>query len=313
MARVFDNMDASRSVKKSGLKTDRAKLGLLNSALHATYGLKFKAIDRNRRQYHLVGSFDSKDAPALPSYQTGKEIYWEYEKDTRYAVNSEVFQDGGPRPHTFASFDNLVHETWQNVWGNNPWAPGIISTDGTIPLDMSANIMQKTVLNLLTGRWINPNGKLFQKLIREGFIYTDSLSDYIEDIWSRSKFIFSHPALIPPLSIIANRPTIWGSFPISVKSVIKGGISLFTQEKNKRSSLQNLIQMNYSNKNLIILLALCWEREETKAWRNNVLMKFLHHPNLAPSKYRPNSLYDAFTKTNALGPEQILALARALY
>ena len=71
MARVFDNTDASRSAKKSGLKTDRAKLGLLNSALHATYGLKFKAVDRSRRYYRLDGSFDTKDAPRLPSYQTG--------------------------------------------------------------------------------------------------------------------------------------------------------------------------------------------------------------------------------------------------
>ncbi|CAG8648072.1 9423_t:CDS:2, partial [Paraglomus occultum] len=39
MARVFDNTDASRSVKKSGLKSDKAKLGLLNSALSATYGI----------------------------------------------------------------------------------------------------------------------------------------------------------------------------------------------------------------------------------------------------------------------------------
>ena len=71
MAWVFDNTDASRRVKKSGLKTDRAKLGLLNSALHATYGLKFKAVDRSRRYYRLDGSFDTKDAPRLPSYQTG--------------------------------------------------------------------------------------------------------------------------------------------------------------------------------------------------------------------------------------------------
>jgi len=77
MARVFDNTDASRRVKKSGLKTDRAKLGLLNSALHATYGLKFKAVDRSRRYYRLDGSFDTKDAPRIPSYQTGEEIYWE--------------------------------------------------------------------------------------------------------------------------------------------------------------------------------------------------------------------------------------------
>ena len=63
------------------------KLGLLNSALHATYGLKFKAIDKNGRHYHLVGSFDSKDAPKLPLYQTGEEIYWENGKDTRYAYS----------------------------------------------------------------------------------------------------------------------------------------------------------------------------------------------------------------------------------
>ncbi len=87
MARVFDNTDASRSAKKSGLKTIRAKLGLLNSALYTTYGLKFKAIDKNRRHYHLVGSFDSKDAPRLPSYQTGEEIYWENGEDTRYGYS----------------------------------------------------------------------------------------------------------------------------------------------------------------------------------------------------------------------------------
>ncbi|PKC10509.1 hypothetical protein RhiirA5_374590 [Rhizophagus irregularis] len=87
MARVFDNTDASRSANKSGLKTIRAKLGLLNASLYATYGLKFKAIDKNRRHYHLVGSFDSKDAPRLPSYQTGEEIYWENGKDIRYGYS----------------------------------------------------------------------------------------------------------------------------------------------------------------------------------------------------------------------------------
>ena len=87
MARVFDNTDASRSAKKSGLKTVQAKLGLLNASLYATYGLKFKAIDKNLKYYHLVGSFDSKDAPELPSYQTGEEIYWENGKDTRYGYS----------------------------------------------------------------------------------------------------------------------------------------------------------------------------------------------------------------------------------
>jgi hypothetical protein len=87
MARVFDNTDASRSAKKSGLKTDQAKLGLLNSALYATYGLKFKAIDKSLRYYHLVGSFDVKDAPELPLYQTGGEIYWENGEDTQYGYS----------------------------------------------------------------------------------------------------------------------------------------------------------------------------------------------------------------------------------
>ncbi|GBC33045.1 hypothetical protein GLOIN_2v1766623 [Rhizophagus irregularis DAOM 181602=DAOM 197198] len=87
MARVFDNSDTSRRAKKSGLKMKQAKLGLLNSALHVTYGLKFKAIDKNRRHYHLVGSFDSKDAPRFPLYQTGEEIYWENGEDTRYGYS----------------------------------------------------------------------------------------------------------------------------------------------------------------------------------------------------------------------------------
>ncbi|GBB94388.1 hypothetical protein RclHR1_23460001, partial [Rhizophagus clarus] len=87
MARVFDNTDASRSANKLGLKTIRAKLGLLNASLYATYGLKFKVIDKNHRHYHLVGSFDSKDAPRLPSYQTGEEIYWENGEDTRYGYS----------------------------------------------------------------------------------------------------------------------------------------------------------------------------------------------------------------------------------
>ncbi len=87
MAQVFDNTDVLHRAKKSGLKTDRAKLGLLNSALHATYGLKFKTIDRSYKHYHLDRSFDTKDAPRLPSYQTGEEIYWKNREDTRYGYS----------------------------------------------------------------------------------------------------------------------------------------------------------------------------------------------------------------------------------
>ncbi|RHZ51003.1 hypothetical protein Glove_486g2 [Diversispora epigaea] len=87
MARVFDNTDASRSAKKSGLKTIKSKLGLLNSALSGTYGIKFKAIDKNCRQYHLVGSFDSEDAPKLPVYQTREGPFYESGEDMRYGYS----------------------------------------------------------------------------------------------------------------------------------------------------------------------------------------------------------------------------------
>ncbi|UZO21989.1 uncharacterized protein OCT59_014367 [Rhizophagus irregularis] len=177
---------------------------------------------------------------------------------------------------------------------------------------------EKTVLNILTGRWINPNRKLFQKLIREGYRYANRLSDYLEDIGTIyvGEFEldpladFYYPALIPPLSVLAIRADIREKFIISVKSAVMGGMSLFTLEKNKRSSLQNLIQMNYSIDNLTTLIGITWKQEEMKTWRNNVLMKFLHHSNLTPSKHRPDALYDAFTKTSVLGPEHILALSR---
>ncbi len=87
MVQVFDNTDASRSAKKSELKTIRAKLGLLNASLYVTYGLKFKAIDKNCRYYYLVRSFDTKDAPKLPLYQIGEEVYWKKREDGRYGYS----------------------------------------------------------------------------------------------------------------------------------------------------------------------------------------------------------------------------------
>ena len=180
---------------------------------------------------------------------------------------------------------------------------------------------QRTVLNILTGRWIDPNGKLFQKLIREGYRYANRLSDYLEDIGTMnigefeldSLIDFYYPALIPPLSVLAIRADIRKNFPISVESAVMGGASLFTLEKNKHPALQNLIHKNYPSNSLSILIGMSWDHEETRAWRDDVLKKFLHHPNLAPSKHRPGALYDAFTKTNVLGPGHILALARMFY
>ncbi|CAG8778027.1 1583_t:CDS:2, partial [Racocetra persica] len=81
---------------------------------------------------------------------------------------------------------------------------------------------------------------------------------------------------------IANRSDICKKFSITVGSVIEDGVSLFTLKKNKRSLLQNLIKMKYSSDNLFILIGITWER----------------------------ALCDVFTKTNALEPEHILALAQ---
>src|SRR6266496_5333668 len=120
---------------------------------------------------------------------------------------------------------------------------------------------EKTVLNILTGRWIDPNGKLFQKLIREGYRYANN---YLEDIGTMniSEFEldplidFYYPALIPPLSILAIRADIRKNFPISVESAVMGGASLFTLEKNKRPALQNLIHKNYPSNSLSILIGM---------------------------------------------------------
>ena len=64
--------------------------------------------------------------------------------------------------------------------------------------------------------------------------------------------------------------------------------------------------MNYSN--LTTLIGITWEQEKMKTWKNDMLMKFLHHSNLASSKHRSDALYDAFTKISVLGSVHMLAL-----
>ena len=106
---------------------------------------------------------------------------------------------------------------------------------------MQESDIHRTVLNLLTGRWISLNGKLFQKLICEGYRYANRLSDYLEDIGTICVGDFEldpladfyYPALILPLSILASRSDIHKNFPITVDSAVEGGMSLFTLEKNK--------------------------------------------------------------------------------
>src|SRR6266496_2321862 len=149
----------------------------------------------------------------------------------------------------------------------------------------------KKIYNPKTNRMIIINGPVYRKLLHDGYMH-----------WKEERLLIpplhESPILRRYLSFISYR--IWG---------IVSERSLLAVVNEKISLLQILLQANWHDFTLCQLLKLCWRHEETKAWRNNVLMRFLHHPNLAPSKYRPNSLYDVFTKTNALGPEHILALA----
>ncbi|CAG8530955.1 21322_t:CDS:2 [Rhizophagus irregularis] len=94
--------------------------------------------------------------------------------------------------------------------------------------------IHRRVLNLLTGRWISPNGKLFQKLIREGYKYADRLSDYLEDIGTMYVGEFELDPLVDfyhPLSILASRADIRKNFPISVESAVVGGMTIETERR----------------------------------------------------------------------------------
>ncbi|RIA93671.1 hypothetical protein C1645_819079 [Glomus cerebriforme] len=75
MIQIFDNMNVSHKTKKLELKTVQIKLGLLNSALYITYGLKLKVINKKSLYYHLVNPFNSSNTSKLFLYQIGKEIY----------------------------------------------------------------------------------------------------------------------------------------------------------------------------------------------------------------------------------------------
>src|ERR687884_156080 len=161
-------------------------------------------------------------------------------------------------------------------------------------LDQLSEAHEK-IYNPKSNRMIIINGSVYRKMLLEGYMH-----------WKEERLLIPPlhelPILRRYLSFIFYR--IWG---------IVTERSLLAVVNKKISLLQILLQANWHNFILCQLLKLCWEREETKAWRNNILMKFLHHPNLAPSKHRPNALYDAFTKINALEPEQILALAQTFY
>jgi hypothetical protein len=148
------------------------------------------------------------------------------------------------------------------------------------------------IYNPKSNRMIVINGPVYCKLLCGGYIH-----------WREERLLIPPlhelPILRRYLSFISYR--IWG---------IVSERSLLAVVNKKISLLQILLKANWHN---FTLCQLCWEHEETKAWRNNVLMKFLHHSNLAPSKYRPGALCDAFIKTDVLRPDHILTLAQTFY
>src|ERR1044071_2441024 len=162
-------------------------------------------------------------------------------------------------------------------------------------LDQPIDKAHEKIYNPKSNRMIVVNGPVYRKLLCGGYMH-----------WKEERL------LIPSLHEMSILRRYFSFISYRIWAIVSEK-SLLTVINEKISLLEILLQANWHNLTLCQLLKLCWEREETKAWRNNMLMKFLHHPNLAPLKHRPSALYDAFTKTNVLGPKHILALARAFY
>ena len=158
-----------------------------------------------------------------------------------------------------------------------------------------ANRVHEKIYNPKSNRMIIINGSVYSKMLLEGYMH-----------WREERL------LIPPLHELPILRRYLSFISYCIWNIVSER-SLLAVVNKKISLLQILLKANWHDFTLCQLLKLCWEREETKAWRNNVLMEFLHHPNLAPSKYRLGALCNAFIKTDVLGPEHILTLARTFY
>ncbi|CAJ0760797.1 14991_t:CDS:1 [Entrophospora sp. SA101] len=150
------------------------------------------------------------------------------------------------------------------------------------------------IYNPKTNSMIAINGPAYNQLLCDDYIH-----------WREERLLIppfnEMPILRKCLSFASNK--IWN---------IVAEKSLLTKIDGKLTLLDILLKANWNELVICNLLKFGWDGKETREWRDNILMKFLHYPNLIPSKHRPNALYDAFIKTNVLGPDHILALARAL-
>ncbi|CAH1768965.1 12669_t:CDS:2, partial [Entrophospora sp. SA101] len=187
MARVFDNTDSFRRAKKSGLKTLRAKLGLLNSALYTTYGLKLKGTNNKHTHYHLVGEFDDEDAPKLPPYQTGEGPFYENGEDIRYGYSklppdeletssNSITQDTQDLidilqrtpfrlPATFSANRAISF----NIWTEPKYNKETITSDELFKLPRRPE--KPKIYNPKTNRMIAINGPAYNQLLRDDYIH----------------------------------------------------------------------------------------------------------------------------------------------
>ncbi|RHZ81857.1 hypothetical protein Glove_117g522 [Diversispora epigaea] len=144
------------------------------------------------------------------------------------------------------------------------------------------------IYNPKTNRIIVINGPAYNRLLCDNYIH-----------WREESLLIPPfneiPKLKKCLSFVYNK--IWD---IVVEK------SLLTKIDGKLSLLEILLKANWNEFVICNLLKFCWDSRETQEWRNDILMKFLHNPKLSPSKYKPNALYNAFIRTDALDPEQIL-------
>src|SRR5947209_1220019 len=151
------------------------------------------------------------------------------------------------------------------------------------------------IYNPKTNRMIAINGSAYNRLLRDDYIH-----------WREERLLIppfnEMPMLRKCLSFASNK--IWG---------IVAEKSLLTRIDGKISLLEILLKANWDKSAICNLLKFCWNSKETREWRNDILMNFLHHPNSISSKHKPNALFDAFTKADVLEPEHMLILSRALY
>ena len=86
------------------------------------------------------------------------------------------------------------------------------------------------IVNLLTKREIDLNGSTFRKLMRNGFRYVKDLAEFLQlpekiDYYYIEQMDFlsdlSHPAMIPPIDIMENRPDIYKKWSISIETYRK--------------------------------------------------------------------------------------------